>query len=247
MAKQPIYIGTSGWHYEHWLGPFYPEELSSDQWLSYYAGRFHSVEINNTFYQLPDKETFTTWRERVPADFIFSVKASRYITHMKKLKDPQQPLTKFFNNVEELGDKLGPILFQLPPNWHFNEQRLAGFLDALPQGYRYVFEFRDPSWFDQRAYELLARHNAAFCIYDLNGRLSPKKITADHVYVRLHGPGPPYQGKYDIQTLSGWAGAFSAWNRQGKAIYCYFNNDVAGYAVQNAGQLQAMLAGGEDK
>lgn len=246
MAKRSIYIGTSGWHYQHWLGPFYPKELSSDQWLSYYAGRLHSVEINNTFYQLPDRETFTTWRETVPADFIFSVKASRYITHMKKLKDPQQPVATFFKNIEKLGDKLGPILFQLPPNWHFNQQRLAGFLDALPQGYRHVFEFRDPSWFDQRAYELLARHNAAVCIYDLNGRLSPKKITADHVYVRLHGPGPPYQGQYDIQTLSGWAGAFSAWNRQGKAIYCYFNNDMAGYAVQNAAQLQAMLAG-EDK
>lgn len=245
MANQPIHVGTSGWHYGHWLGPFYPEGLPSEEWLAYYAGRFYTVEINNTFYQLPDKETFVAWRETVPAGFIFSVKANRYITHMKKLKDPQQPVATFFKNVENLGDKLGPILFQLPPKWHFNEQRLAGFLNALPQGYRYVFELRDPSWFDQRTYELLARHNAAFCIYDLSGRLSPEKITADFVYVRLHGPGSPYQGLYETQALSGWAGALRAWNRQGKAIYCYFNNDTAGYAAQNACQLQAMVTGEE--
>jgi uncharacterized protein YecE (DUF72 family) len=236
-----IYIGTSGWYYEQWKGPFYPEDLSKGGFLEYYADRFQTVEINNTFYQLPKKKTLIVWRDTVPAGFIFSVKASRYITHMKKLKDPEEPVSNFLERIDVLEDKLGPILFQLPPNWNLNPERLRIFLEALPKRYRYAFEFRDPSWFDSRAYDALAEHGAAFCIYDFGGRLSPKKVTTDFIYVRLHGPHGPYKGQYGIRELTRWAGVFLTWARQGKEIYCYFDNDQAGYAAQDALRSQAMV------
>ena len=163
-ASENIHIGTSGWHYDHWSGPFYPEDLSKDEFLSYYSKVFHTVEINNSFYHLPSEETFTKWRDTVPDGFIFSVKASRYITHMKKLKDPQEPVTNFMKRVDVLEDKLGPILFQLPPRWKVNPERLINFLKALPAGFRYTFEFRDSSWFDQRVMDALTDQGAAFCI-----------------------------------------------------------------------------------
>lgn len=236
-----IRIGTSGWHYDHWSGPFYPEDLRKDEFLDYYAGQFQSVEINNSFYRLPSEKTLVRWREGVPDGFIFAVKASRYITHMKKLKDPQEPVSNFVQRVKLLGGKLGPILFQLPPRWNVNAKRLQSFLEVLPQGYRYAFEFRDPSWFDAGVYELLKGHGSAFCMYDFDRRLSPKEVTADFVYVRFHGPEGPYQGQYDTETLAGWAGAFSTWAGQGKEIFCYFDNDQAGYAAHDAMRLRQML------
>jgi uncharacterized protein YecE (DUF72 family) len=235
-----LYVGTSGWHYPHWQGPFYPENLPGKDWLAYYAGRLSTVEINNSFYRLPAAATFRDWQAGTPPGFLFAVKASRYITHMKKLKDPEEPLATFLERADGLGDKLGPILFQLPPNWRLNLDRLRSFLEALPGGYRFAFEFRDPSWFDEQVYELLVAHQAAFCIYELGGLLSPREVTAGWAYVRLHGPGGAYRGKYDVQALAGWMGAFSTWMRQGKDVYCYFDNDQAGYAVQNALALQAM-------
>lgn len=236
-----IHVGTSGWHYDHWRGPFYPEALAKEEFLTHYARRFQTVEVNNTFYQLPREKTLVQWRQAVPREFVFAVKASRYITHMKKLKDPQEPVSNFMERVAALEDKLGPVLFQLPPRWRFNGERLHSFLEALPDGHRYVFEFRDHSWFNDRAYEALARHNAAFCIYHLAGELSPKEVTADFVYVRLHGPAGSYQGQYRTEDLAGWAGAFSTWARQGKDVYCYFDNDEAGYAAQDALRLQEMV------
>lgn len=233
-------IGTSGWHYGHWRGRFYPAELPSQEWLAYYAERFSTVEINNSFYKLPEVETFRSWRQGSPSGFLFVVKANRYITHMKKLKDPDQPIANLMERVDELGDRLGPILFQLPPKWKVNADRLRAFLEKLPGGYRFAFEFRDPSWFDRSIYELLSAHNVAFCIYDLRGGVTPKQVTADWVEVRLHGPGGPYQGKYDDQTLARWMDDFSSWRRQGRDVYCYFNNDQAGYALENARTLQAM-------
>jgi uncharacterized protein YecE (DUF72 family) len=146
----------------------------------------------------------------------------------------------FLKRMDELAEKLGPILFQLPPNWGLNAERLHAFLEVLPDGYRFAFEFRDPSWFDTQVYEMLAAHDAALCIYQFAGRLSPREVTAGWVYVRLHGPGEAYQGKYDTETLAGWMGAFSTWMRQGKEVYCYFDNDESGFAVQNALSLQAM-------
>lgn len=243
--SEVIHIGTSGWHYAHWKGPFYPQDLSEEEWLGYYAGCLHTVEINNTFYQLPDKETFIQWRKSVPTGFLFAVKASRYITHMKKLNDPEEPVSRFLKGVQKLESKVGPILFQLPPNWNLNLGRLHSFLEVLPREYSYAFEFRNPSWFDSRVYDVLAEHEAAFCIHDLADQPSPKVVTADIIYVRLHGPRDRYQGKYETQTLAGWAGAFSTWAGQGKQIYCYFNNDQKGYAPQNALELQGMIDSAE--
>ena len=238
-----VHVGTSGWHYEDWAGPFYPKDLSKRDFLAYYAEHFDTVEINNSFYQLPKKETLKAWRKTVPPGFLFTVKASRYITHMKKLKDAHDALSSFLKRVEALGDKLGPILFQLPPKWHFNPDRFYDFLEALPPEHRYAFEFRDLSWQDSKAYEAMKLFGIAFCIYDLEGYLAPKEITADFIYIRLHGPGDAYRGKYDVQTLSGWVGAFSAWSNQGNEVFCYFDNDEAGYAAQNAMRLQEMMKG----
>lgn len=239
--QKRIHIGTSGWSYRHWRGPFYPIDESNTELLDFYARRFKTVEINNCFYQLPSESTLTRWRETTPDDFCFAVKASRFITHMKKLKDPEQTVPTFIERLEVLGNKLGPVLFQLPPHWGCNADRLERFLAALSNRHRYAFEFRDPSWHNPRVYELLERQRAAFCIFDLNGQLSPKRITADLVYVRLHGPNGPYRGQYDTPTLAGWAETFSTWSSQGKDVYCYFDNDEAGYAVLDAGRLQDML------
>jgi uncharacterized protein YecE (DUF72 family) len=244
VGPAPIHIGTSGWHYGHWLGPFYPENLRADRFLAYYATHFHTVEINNSFYRLPSEQALTTWRDTAPPGFIFAVKASRFITHMKKLKDPERSLPPFLERAALLGEKLGPILFQLPPRWHFDAVRLAAFLKALPGEYRYTLELRDQTWINDRALDLLSRHGVAFCIYELDGYLSPLEVTADFVYIRLHGPGGPYQGRYDPRTLTAWAGTIAAWSRQGREVFCYFDNDEAGYAAQNALQLQDMLRQG---
>jgi len=243
MNQDLIHIGTSGWHYDHWSGPFYPEDLAKKEFLSFYQQHFHTVEINNSFYQLPSEKTLTEWRDCVPPGFIFAVKGSRYITHMKKLKDPGQSVPPLLERLQVLEDRLGPILFQLPPRWHFNEARLEAFLESLPRDFRYALELRDPSWLNQEAYRILNKHGAAFCIYELAGRLSPKEVTADFVYIRLHGPGDAYQGRYDKQTLGGWAGAISAWTAKGLTVFVYFDNDEAGYAAQNALELQDMLGG----
>ena len=243
MTHKSILIGTSGWSYEHWQGLFYPEDLPDEDRLEYYADHFRSVEINSSFYRLPEKNWLRQWRDSVPDDFVFTAKASRYITHMKKLKDPMESVSGFLDRMSVLEDKLGPILFQLPPRWRFNAQRLATFLDALSGEFDYAFEFRDHSWLTEQTFELLSRHNAALCIYELDGFLSPKAVTADFIYVRLHGPNGPYQGSYDKRTLSGWADAFSAWSAQGRNIHCYFDNDQAAYAAHNAMRLQSMLLG----
>jgi len=240
-GEQIIHIGTSGWYYDHWRGPFYPKKLPKKHFLEFYADHFHTVEINNSFYKLPKKETLKRWLNNTPPDFIFTVKASRYITHMKNLKDSEKSLSSFMDKVGVLEEKLGPILFQLPPRWHFNPERFYDFLETLHGEYRYAFEFRDSSWHDDRVYEAMKEIGVSFCIYDLNGQLSPKEITTDFVYVRLHGPKESYKGQYDTNFLSGWAGSFTAWSNQGREIFCYFDNDEAGYATQDALKLQGMF------
>ncbi len=240
-----IHIGTSGWHYKHWKGPFYPEDMKSEEMLGFYAEHFQVAEINNSFYRLPAEQTLKAWRDTVRGDFQFSVKASRYLTHMKKLKDPEEPSETFMERIKTLGDRLGPILFQLPPRWRCNLERFDAFIRQLPDGFRYTFEFRDPSWFTSEIYDLLRKAEAAFCIYELSGTLSPKEVTADFVYIRLHGPEGAYEGSYDQQTLSGWAGAMSSWARQGKEVFCFFDNDQNGYAAQNARSLKEMIHKGD--
>jgi uncharacterized protein YecE (DUF72 family) len=241
MTKHNIYIGTSGWHYKHWIGTFYPEGTKDAEQLAYYLKFFHTVELNNSFYRLPSEETFMNWNKAVPPDFIFVVKANRYITHNKKLKDPEQSLALFFDHVKGLKKKLGPILFQLPPKWNVNEERLESFLEHLPRKYRYVFEFRNPSWYTENVYALLRKHKCAFCIYELAGHLSPMVATADFVYVRLHGPGDKYQGSYTDKALKEWSAQCKEWVKEKKDVFVYFDNDQLGYAAFNAKRMLEMV------
>lgn len=181
------------------------------------------------------------WHATVPDDFIFAAKASRYITHMKKLRDPRQTVQPFLKRISLLGEKLRPILFQLPPHWRFDGKRLAVFLKTLSDEFRYVFELRDQSWLNDETYDLLASSNAALCIYDLDGFVSPKRVTADLAYVRLHGPGAPYAGSYDNSALTDWAATLSAWKTHCEDVYCFFDNDQSGCAPENAQRLQTIL------
>lgn len=235
-----IHIGTSGWVYPHWRGLFYPEKLAESDWLKFYAGQLASVEINRSFYRLPTADNFACWKKATPDLFVFTVKASRYITHMKKLKDPELTLPPLLQAVEGLGDKLGPLLFQLPPRWHGNPERLRRFLQALPGVFRVAFELRDPSWHNDEVLAILTEFNAAFCIFDLGGKTSPVPTTADFVYLRLHGPDQAYCGCYTQAQLAGW----SRWLKQQPvtAAYIYFDNDQSGYAVHNALTIQRLLA-----
>lgn len=238
-----IRIGTSGYHYNHWRGTFYPEKLPQKQWLSYYLEHFDTVELNNTFYRLPTFEAMNAWRENTPENFLFAVKGSRFITHNLKLSRPENAIQNILPRAETLGKKLGPILWQLPPKWRVNAARLEEFLQALPTYHRYVFEFREPSWLNAEIYALLERYNAAFCIYEIAGFQSPLLTTSDVVYVRLHGPGEKkYQGSYEKKTLRGWARQIENWYDIGKRVYVYFDNDEAGYAPHNAIALKKMLS-----
>jgi uncharacterized protein YecE (DUF72 family) len=239
--KSLIHIGTSGWHYKHWKGTFYPKEIKLKDHFSYYLNFFDTIEINNTFYRLPSKETFIKWHNTAPKDFIYAVKASRYITHLKKLQDISKSENLLLQNASFLKKHLGPILFQLPPGWEINIERFKNFLEILPKKYRYVFEFRNKTWYNETIYGLLQQHNAAFCIYELAGQLSPIKITADFVYVRLHGPDGKYQGSYDDDTLIKWAEYCKIWLAKGKEVFIYFDNDEKGYAAFNAIRLKELL------
>ncbi|WP_460880771.1 DUF72 domain-containing protein [Pontibacter rugosus] len=198
-------MGTSGWTYKHWKGNFYPEGVNQKDFTKHYTQFFHSVEINTSFYKLSTSETFSNWRKAVPDDFIFAVKTSRYITHMKKLKDPQEGLSRFFSNANALEHKLGPVLCQLPPAWQLNVARLCDFLGLLPPYYGYTYEFRHTSWYTEEVLELLRKHNAALCIYELDAHKSRLHITADFIYVRLHGPEGKYAGSYSAGALQWWA------------------------------------------
>lgn len=238
-----IHIGTSGWHYKHWLGGvFYPAGTSPAQMFAFYQKYFDTVEINNSFYHLPAATTFDNWRDSSPARFQFAVKASRFITHMKKLKDPTPSSEKFFLVADRLGKKLGPILFQLPPRWKVNVERLSQFLEALPGRHKYVFEFRDETWLVPEVYEVLRRHKAAFCIHDFADMKIPNEITAGFSYIRFHGPtSAKYFGSYSAAQLQTWAKRIEEWSRRLSAIYVYFNNDPGGEAVKNATELKHLL------
>jgi uncharacterized protein YecE (DUF72 family) len=237
-----IRIGTSGWHYKHWLGTFYPADLKVSRMFEFYQRYFDTVELNNSFYRLPTPDAFVAWRDSAPSNFIFAVKGSRFLTHNKKLKEPEQALQNLLPRSEILGEKLGPLLFQLPPKWKVNVERLEEFLRALPKQNRYAFEFREPSWHTPAVYQTLERHNAAYCIHELAGFHTPIVLTANFSYVRLHGPGARYQGSYADEKLSEWAERISKWKRRLKAVYVYFDNDEAGYAPRNALELKRLVS-----
>lgn len=235
------HIGTSGWVYPHWKGVFYPETLSTSGWLPFYARHFSTVEVNSSFYRLPSSAAFARWRDQVPEAFLFAVKASRYLTHQKKLKDPEEPLRNLISRAEALGPKLGPLLYQLPPGWRLDLARLQAFLDILPAQHRHVFEFRDPSWHTDAVFSLLHSHGCGYCIMSAPGLPCHLVRTGSFVYVRMHGAAPQFEGSYPDDELHWWA-ARLAELRGSHDAYVYFNNDFRGHAVRNAQRLLAIVA-----
>jgi len=240
-----IRIGTSGWVYPHWRSVFYPPDLPQSRWYTHYAKTFDTVEINYSFYRLPSEAAFDRWREQAPPGFIYAVKANRYITHVKRLKDAAEPLERFLARARRLGDKLGPILWQLPPRWRANPERLETFAALLPPDLTHAFEFRDPRWFVEPVRRILEQHRLAFCIFDMPGLPCPTWVTSDVVYLRFHGSGIVYGGRYGREALRHpWATRIREWLREGHQVYAYFNNDAFGFAVEDAQELRALLSVG---
>jgi uncharacterized protein YecE (DUF72 family) len=235
-----VRIGTSGWSYPHWRGIFYPQELRRKDWFMHYSRAFDTVEINNTFYRQPGPSVFEKWRAQAPQGFIYSVKANRFLTHVKKLLDPEQSLRAFFEGVDKLQETCGPILYQLPPSFAPGLPRFRSFLDALPEGYAHVVEFRNVGWLTDGVFALMERHGVSHCIHDRRGLNIPLRITAPPVYVRLHGDGAP-GGDYTDDLLETWAERIRIWVGQGLNVFLYFNNDWEGYALKNANTLKNLL------
>ena len=234
-------IGTSGWYYNHWAGLFYPAELPKSKWFQYYAKDFNTVEVNNTFYQLPKEQTFKNWHKQAPKKFLYSVKANRYITHIKKLKDASEALERFFERVTILQEKLGPVLYQLPPSLQKDLDRLQTFIELLPKEPLAVFEFRHKSWFSEDTFKLLDKFGVSFCIHDMPDITSPRIITGDVIYIRFHGPTGKYEGSYSKSALQNWAKWLKEHIKKAHSVYVYFNNDIHVNAVHNAKQLKEQL------
>ncbi len=233
------HIGTSGWHYDHWQGRFYPEKLSKTKWLEFYAAHFTTVELNNSFYRLPSEAAFAAWHQSSPAGFTFAVKVSRFITHIKRLKDTGEAVARFTDRAEILGEKLGPLLYQLPPNMHRNDETLETFLATLPRGMKHVIEFRHQSWLEQRVWEILHKYHAGLCVFDMPSLSCPLVATADFAYVRFHGSTGLYSSCYSDEELAEWAGRLAGLGAQ--EVYIYFNNDAEAFAVSNAETLRGYL------
>jgi len=235
-------IGTSGWEYRHWAGSFYPEGQPRDRWLEFYTEFFDTVELNNSFYRLPEADTFAAWAQRVPDGFAFAVKASRYLTHLRRLKEPTEPLQRFWTRAIRLGDHLGPVLYQLPPRWRPDLERLATFLEALPDGRPQALEIRDRRWYGRQLNVQLADAGVALCLHDMEGSVTPAVPVGPFVYLRFHGSGARYGGRYSSQRLTAWAARITDWVASGLAVWAYFNNDIGGHAVRDADRLRAMVS-----
>jgi uncharacterized protein YecE (DUF72 family) len=234
-------VGTSGYVYADWRRRFYPAALPARDWLAFYARRFPTVELNNPFYRLPAAETFAAWRQAVPPGFVFAVKASRFLTHMKKLKDPAEPLALFLERAAPLGPTLGPVLFQLPAAFRADAQRLEAFLAELHRqapDLRVVLEVRHPSWLEAEIARRLAKAGVALCLADWRDVPVTGPLTADFVYVRRHGS---LRGSYPEAALRADARAVRGWLREGRDVHVYFNNDARGHAVKNARRLAELL------
>jgi uncharacterized protein YecE (DUF72 family) len=240
-AKRDIRIGTSGWYYDHWRERFYPPGLAKSKWFEHYAQQFNTVEINNTFYHLPTPQTLTRWCDLAPEGFLYAVKANRYITHIKRLKDTAEEVKRFFNVVGLLKEKLGPILYQLPPSIHKDHDLLGSFIKLLPRKSPAVFEFRHKSWYEEDTFELLGRLGAGFCIHDLGELTTPRIITGEMVYIRFHGTAGRYSGNYTDKMLADWANWLKEQTKNARAIYAYFNNDADAHAINNATTLKRKL------
>lgn len=241
MGKQKgsFRIGTSGYQYNHWKGVFYPEECKKSEWFEHYSSVFDTVEINNTFYRLPEEETFEDWRKSAPTGFVYAVKFSRYGSHIKKLKDPADTIGLFVERASRLKGNLGPILVQLPPGWSVNAERLEEFLKVCPKEYSWTVEFRNPSWLCDEVFDLLRKHKTPLCIHDMIED-HPEILTSDWTYLRFHGPGDG--GKYTYQYLSAQAEKINDWLEDGIDVFAYFNNDAHGHAVADALKLKGYLS-----
>jgi uncharacterized protein YecE (DUF72 family) len=232
-----ILIGTSGWQYKDWRDRFYPSGLPQRLWLEHYAEAFATVEVNNAFYRLPERDTFAQWRERTPQDFVVGVKMSRYLTHIKRLREPAEPVARFFGRATALGDKLGPVLLQLPPNLRADLPALDETLSLVPTGVRMVVEPRHPSWWTDDMRDLLTRHNAALCWADRRSRpITPLWRTADFGYLRLHeGRAQPWP-RYGAAALRSWLDRIEQ-RLADVPVYVFFNNDPGGAAIVDAAAL----------
>ena len=237
MNDSLVHIGTSGWSYGHWVGRFYPAGLKSNNWLSYYSREFNTVEINSSFYHLPKLQTFINWKKNTGADFLFSVKVSRYITHIKRFIDCKEALERLFTAAKELGEKLGPFLFQLPPSLNKDKSRLEKFLRILPGKYKFAFEFRNESWFTRDIYNLLKSAGCAIVISSSPRFPYVEEITTDFCYIRMHGPGDLYSSCYSEDELGKIALLIKKNLKKNIENYVYFNNDAEGYAIENARTL----------
>ncbi len=234
-----IYIGTSGFFYPHWKSLFYPESLPQKDWFAYYCQNFSTVEINSTFYHLPKKETFASWRKIAGKKFTFSIKGNRYLTHLKRLLSCQAPVKNFFEALEELGSGLGKevVLWQLPPKMPFDGLRLKKFLKILPKKHRFAFEFRNSSWINEKTFKILKQFEVALVFQDYSQWPVTCQVTTDFVYLRFHGKTSLYSSCYTEKELKFWAEKVRGWKNRGLDVYAYFNNDALGYAVKNAQQL----------
>jgi uncharacterized protein YecE (DUF72 family) len=241
-SRNAVYIGTSGWSYPSWRGPFFPREVMVKHHLAYYATQFLTAELNGVFYRTPSLEAVRGWCEQTPDDFVFAWKASKFITHWKRLRDTSRnSLGLIEERLKLLGPKAGPVLFQLPPRFETNRDRLTAFVRLLPKRRRYAFEFRHASWYSAEIFDLLRRHDIALCISDHRDAPAPWVITAHHVYVRGHGPAGDYKDHYSDEALRSWAKNIAAWRRQGRTVYVYFDNDQKSAAPADALRLLSML------
>jgi uncharacterized protein YecE (DUF72 family) len=232
-------IGTSGFVYASWKRRFYPVGLPPQAWLSHYARHFDTVEINSSFYRLPDAAVFARWRDATPPGFVFAVKFSRFGTHMKRLLTPRATIRRFLARAGRLGSRLGPVLVQLPPRWAPDLPRLDAFLAAASRDVRWVVEIRDARWLGDALYELLHRHRTALCLHDLIDA-HPRIVTTDFTYLRFHGVR--YGGSYSRAQLRPWARWIAQQRARHTGVFAYFNNDVDGHAVENARTLRAMVS-----
>jgi uncharacterized protein YecE (DUF72 family) len=239
--RAAIRIGCSGWIYKHWRDLFYPKGLPARRWFEFYAEHFDTVEINNSFYRLPPPETFDKWREQAPDGFCYAVKANRFITQAKKLLDPEEPLERMMKAVRHLGDRTGPILYQLPPSLRINLDRLEQFLKALPTDVTSVFEFRDRSWYVDETYALLDRYNSSFCVHDMRGSASDRIAVGPIAYLRFHGGEGKYWGRYSDKKLLSCADWILDQARSGRPVWAFFNNDIHAHAIHDAQTLKSMI------
>ncbi len=240
--RNAILVGTSGWHYQSWRGPFFPKELMVKHQLRYYATQFDTTELNGVFYRTPTLDAVRGWAEQTPDDFVFAWKASKFITHWKRLSArSKNSLQLMESRLKCLGHKAGPVLFQLPPTMRVDQKRLLLFLRLLSRRWHYVFEFRHPSWYCDEVFTLLRDHDIALCISDHHDAPAPWLATARHVYIRGHGPTGRYRGHYPRKTLQRWAREIGRWRRQRRKVYVYFDNDQKSAAPADAAQLRILL------